>query len=50
MKTIKRPKNINPKLWDIMTFYTKFFLIFFAVIIGFALLMAFCVIVGNYAY
>jgi hypothetical protein len=50
MKTIKRPKDISPKVWGIMVFYTKFFSIFFAVIIGFTLVMALCVIVGNYAY
>ena len=50
MKTIKRPKDIDPKLWDIMTYYTKFFSIFFSVIIGVTLVMALCVIVGNYAY
>ena len=50
MKTMKRPKNISPKVWDIMVFYTKFYSIFFAVIIGFTLVMALCVIVGNYAY
>ena len=46
---MNRPKNIDPKLWDIMVFYTKFFSIFFAVIIGYALFMTLCVIVGNYA-
>jgi hypothetical protein len=50
MKTIKRPKDIDPKLWDIMTYHTKFFLIFFAVIIGVTLVTALCLIVGNYAY
>ena len=48
MKTIKRPKDISPKLWDIMVFYTKFFLVFFAVIIGFTLVMAICIIGGSY--
>ena len=49
-KIMNRPKNISPKVWDIMVFYTKFYSIFFAVIIGFTLVMALCVIVGNYAY
>ncbi len=48
MKTIKRPKDINPKLWDIMVLYTKFFLILFAVLGGFTLVMAVCVIGGQY--
>ena len=47
---MNRPKDINPKVWDIMVFYTKFFSILFAVLGGFSLLMVFCVIVGNYAY
>ena len=47
---MNRPKDIDPKLWDIMTYYTKFFLILFAVLGGVSLLMVFCIIVGNYAY
>ena len=47
---MNRPKNIDPKGWDIMVFYTKFFSIFFSVIIGVTLVMALCLIVGNYAY
>jgi hypothetical protein len=42
--------KLSHKQWDLMTYYTKFFLILFAVLGGFTLLMAFCIIVGNYAY
>ena len=38
----------NKKEWDIMTYYTKFFLILFAVLGGFTLVMAICVIGGQY--
>ena len=47
---MKKPKNINAKLWGIMVEHTKIYLILFAVLMGVSILMAFCIIVGNYAY
>ena len=40
--------EITKKQWDLMVYYTKLFLILIAVLGGFTLVMAICVIGGQY--
>ena len=40
--------DVTKKQWDLMVYYTKLILILFAVLGGFTLVMAICVIGGQY--